>query len=104
MKNCHAGPYNGLLPYCDQFPQDGVATDKRTTSDHGGPIDHCRSRNVAMVFNHSIVLYQGLGVDDAIAADSGSGGKNVSIQYAAIAIILTFGALLIVYRIRRGKA
>ena len=37
-------------------------------------------------------------------AQAPSGGKNVSIQYVVIAILLTFGALLIVYRIRRGKA
>ena len=37
-------------------------------------------------------------------AQAPSGGKNEFIQYAVIGILLTFGALLIVYRIRRGKA
>jgi hypothetical protein len=32
------------------------------------------------------------------------GGENEFVQYAVIFILLTFGALLIIYRIRRGNA
>jgi uncharacterized protein YjbI with pentapeptide repeats len=44
------------------------------------------------------------GANRSVPVQAPSGGENEFVQYAVIAMLLTFGALLIVYRIRRGKA
>ena len=44
------------------------------------------------------------GANRSAPVQAPSGGENEFVQYAIIVMLLTFGALLIVYRIRRGKA